>query len=114
MGFWFEFGFAGAGLASAMVWRRERQAEAGGDLFGSGLLKNLAEQFVRLHGVTMRKRRRVGKFEARGVFRIACCVLRKSGSIRLSPLRLLYSSFPRIPAARLILLLLTSDVICPR
>ena len=40
------------------------QADVGGNLFGRGLFKNLAEQFVGLHGVKMVKRRNVGKREA--------------------------------------------------
>jgi hypothetical protein len=40
------------------------QADVSGDLFGRGLVKNFAEQFVGLHGVKMVKRRKLGKREA--------------------------------------------------
>ncbi len=43
----------------------KRQAEIGGDLFGRLLFENLVEQFVGLHGQTMKKPGPLGKREAR-------------------------------------------------
>ena len=43
----------------------KRQAEIGGDLFGRLFFENLAQQFVGLHGQTMKKPGPLGKREAR-------------------------------------------------
>jgi hypothetical protein len=61
-----------AGAAARRVIRRlgpfvnhgKRQAEVGGDLFGSLFVEDLVQQFVGMHGETMEKRDGIGKREA--------------------------------------------------
>ena len=61
-----------AGAAAGGVVRRfspfvnhgKRQAEVGGDLFGGFFVKDLAQQFVGMHGQTMEKPGGIGKREA--------------------------------------------------